>query len=172
MGILAGVGLQLLLDNLKRSDAPTAFDVVTKAAEPEIPSAELVVTAEPSFPDLFDQPSTASSVLTLSNVGDQVAVEVTGIDFSGADASAFSTGQAFPITIASGGVADIAIDFDSGEVPGTFTATLAVQSDAPNNVPDVNLSAQYSKPGTNILTNRFRGSRGSTASLVFRRRRS
>ena len=142
-----------LLDNLKVSDAVNALDVVTKSAAPVLPAAELSVVDQPTFPALVDTPTTFSSNLTLENTGNAIAVEVTGLTFGGADAGVFSTSQVFPITIAAGSSADIAINFDSGGVSGFYLADLTIESDAPNNVPAVSLSANFSQTGDDLLLN-------------------
>lgn len=142
-----------LLDNLKVSDAVNALDVVTKSANPILPGAELVLTTLPTFPALFDTPTTTSSILTLENTGIATAIEITGLTFGGPDAGAFSTSQIFPLTIAAGTSADISIGFDSGGVSGTYLADLTVENDAPNDVPIVSLSANFSLNGENLLLN-------------------
>lgn len=142
-----------LLDNLKVSDAVNALDVVTKSADPVLPGAELSVVSQPSFPALFDSPTTASSVLTLENTGNAVAIEVTGLILDGPDADAFSTTQVFPVTIAAGASADIAIDFDSGGVSGTYLADLTIESDAPNDAPAIAMIANFSQSGDELLAN-------------------
>jgi hypothetical protein len=142
-----------LLDNLKVSDAVNAFDVVTKSVDPVLPGAELTVVALPSFPVLVDTPTSASSILTLENTGNAIAIKVSGLAIDGPDADAFSTAQGFPLTIAAGTSADIAIDFDSGGVSGIYLANLIVESDAPDTVQAVSLSAKFSQKGDDLLLN-------------------
>ncbi|YCM46863.1 hypothetical protein V2O64_25425 (plasmid) [Verrucomicrobiaceae bacterium 227] len=142
-----------LLDNLKVSDAINALDVVTKSADPVLPGAELTIAALPTFPALVDSPTTSSSILTLENSGNATTIEVTGLIFGGTNASAFTSAQTFPLTIAAGASADIVIAFDSSGVSGSYFADLSVESDAPNEVATVPLVATFAQQGDNLLLN-------------------
>ncbi len=152
-----------LLDNLKISDAPNAYDVVVKAVPPAVPAAELAVTAEPVFGDLVEMPATASGTLSVINNGGTDAVEITGITFGGDDAALFSTSAVFPVSVAAnGGTADIAVDFDPAGAVGFFNATATIESDAPNSVPDVSLTAAFTRAGVDVLVNGDFESDGAT----------
>lgn len=116
--------------NLKVDEISVASPIITEATisvfDTESGNPILANTIAPPF-------NSATRTFTLSNIGTEDTLIVSGITFSGNNASVFGNSTSFPFEIFPEESADITISFTPDNGSGSYNAEMAIQSNDANN---------------------------------------
>lgn len=116
--------------NLKIDEISVAAPLITEATmsvfDTESENPVLANTIAPPF-------NSATRTFTLSNIGTEDTLIISGITFAGNNASVFGNSTSFPFEISPEESTDITISFTPDNGNGSYTAEMAIESNDANN---------------------------------------
>ena len=115
-------------------------EVEFEGIEPTDDDPNLVVSSNINLGIVAKSPASNALSFTVRNTGATNTLDVTGLTFTGADASAFAASTLPTGIAAAGGMGTVNITFDSGGVAGTYTATASIESNDPSSPATVDLT--------------------------------